>query len=66
MDKVEEAFLKSHLFTKKELIKSFKLYIEYIKDNCKYTGKLKKNKLDLCQKFMLTLIKCKLPDLIEP
>lgn len=67
MNNIEKAFRNSHLFSKEDLIQSFKLMIEHIQsdEESEYTEKSKQKKLELCNKFMSSLEKCKLPTLTE-
>ncbi len=59
------AFYRHHLFSKEDLIKSFKMTMEHIeldKDK-EYTEMSKHHKLQLCRKFLAKLEKCRLPEL---
>lgn len=67
MNDVVTAFQNSQLFSKSELLQSFELMMEHI-ENSKETGYAKgsiKKKIELCNKFLTLLKKCKLPTLTE-
>jgi excisionase family DNA binding protein len=67
MMNLEKAFRNSHLFTKEDLIESFELtkeHIEFDEEN-HYTQASIQKKLQLCNKFLTELQKCKLPKLAE-
>ncbi len=61
------AFRNSKLFSKEELIESFKLTMEYIEfdEDTGYTQDAIQKKMQICKKFLSTLEKCKLPRLTE-
>lgn len=63
----EKIFRKSYLFSREDLIKSFKLFTENVKQNKypKCSPVALKNRLKLCNRFLETLEKCKLPELTE-
>ena len=63
----EKIFRQNYLFTREDLIKSFKLFIEHIEQNehPKCSPAALKNRLKLCKRFLQTLEKCKLPDLTQ-
>lgn len=60
-------FRKNYLFTREALIKSFKMFIEHIEQNeyPKCSPAAIKNRLKLCNRFLNTLEKCKLPELTQ-
>ncbi|MHB1153716.1 MAG: hypothetical protein ACYCWE_17635 [Eubacteriales bacterium] len=57
------AFYRHNLFSKDDLIKSFKMSMEFIEldEDMGYTEKSKKCKIQLCKKFLTKLEKCRLP-----
>jgi excisionase family DNA binding protein len=59
------AFYRHSLFSKEDLIKSFKMTMEFIEfdEDMKYTKMSRHNKLQLCKKFLAKLEKCRLPEL---
>lgn len=63
----EKIFRQDYLFTREDLIKSFKLFIEHIEQNeyPKCSPAALKNRLKLCKRFLETLEKCKLPTLTQ-
>ncbi len=65
MHDIEAAFRNSQLFSKEELILSFELMMEHIEHDAGYTKGSIKQKLELCNKFLVVLKKCKLPILTE-
>lgn len=67
MQNIENAFRNSYLFSKEDLIQSLKLTMAHIEsdEEVGYTKKSKQKKLELCNKFLSSLKKCKLPTLTE-
>lgn len=63
----EKIFRKSYLFSREDLIKSFRLFTENVEQNeyPKCSPAALKNRLKLCSRFLETLEKCKLPELTE-
>ena len=63
----EKIFRQNYLFTREDLIKSFKMFIEHIEQNehPKCSPAALKNRLKLCKRFLETLEKCKLPELTQ-
>lgn len=66
MQDIISAFRKHHLFSKEELIQSFKLTMKHIRLDEDCTEESRQAKLQLCDKFLIALKKCKLPELTEP
>lgn len=66
MENIKSLFQKYHLFSSEEIIQSFELTMEHIKSNKAYTEESMQAKLQLCNKFLKILKKCKIPDLKEP
>lgn len=63
----ERIFRKCHLFSREDLIKSFRLFIDHFRLNeyPKSSPEALKNRLKLCDRFLETLEKCRLPVLTE-
>lgn len=66
VEDVLSVFYRFYCFSKDDLVETFKLTIESIKNDTHagYTKGSKQQKLQLCKKFLSTLEKCKLPTLI--
>lgn len=67
MNLKEELFRKEYLFTREDILKSLKLFVEHEKLNeePEYSHEVVNNRVKLCQKFFATVKKCKLPVLTE-
>ncbi|MEA4900736.1 helix-turn-helix domain-containing protein [Desulfitobacterium sp.] len=67
MEIKEKLFREDNLFTREDVLKSLELFIERKKLNKKsgYSNELVKNRVKLCEKFILAVEKCKLPALTE-
>ena len=67
IDLREKLFRDSHLFSREDIIKSFEMFIEHMRLNeyPRCSPVVLKNQLKLCEKFLETIKKCKLPILTE-
>ena len=67
MDVREKLFRENYLFTHEDILKSLELFIEHEKLNeeSRYSSKVVKNRVKLCEKFYAAVKKCKLPVLTE-
>ena len=67
MGKIANAFRNMYLFSKEDIIDSFKLFMEHIEfdEDNHYTNESKQKKIQLCNEFFVALQKCKLPTLTE-
>ncbi|MFZ5645382.1 MAG: hypothetical protein ACOY46_17565 [Bacillota bacterium] len=67
LDIKEELFREDYLFTREDILKSLELFIEHEKLNEEnlYSDEVVKNRVKLCEKFIKSVRKCKLPVLTE-
>lgn len=67
MDVKEKLFRENHLFTREDILKSLELFIDHEKFNEEpsYSNEIAKNRVQLCEKFIAAVKKCKLPVLSE-
>jgi excisionase family DNA binding protein len=67
MDIKEELFRENFLFTREDVLKSLELFVEHEKsyEEPRYSNKVVKNRVKLCEKFIAAVKKCKLPVLTE-
>lgn len=67
MDIKEELFRDTFMFTREDILKSLGLFIEHEKLNegHEYSIEVVKNRVKLCEKFIASVKKCKLPVLTE-
>ena len=67
-EKAEQAFREEHLFSKSELIASFRGYMEYVATESEtgVSDAMRERRLKLCQRFMDKLQTCHLPTQTEP
>ena len=63
----ERIFRKSHLFSREDVIKSFRMFIDHFRLNeyPKSSPEALLNRLKLCERFLDTLERCRLPVLTE-
>lgn len=63
----ERIFRKSYLFSREDVIKSFRMFIEHFRLNeyPKSSPETLINRLKLCERFLDTLERCRLPVLTE-
>ncbi len=66
-EKAEKAFREENLFSKEELVASFKGYMEYVatEDETGISEAMREKRLELCQRFLDKLQACHLPTQIE-
>ena len=67
-EKAEKAFKEENLFTKEELVVSFKGYMDYVatEDETGVSEPMREKRLELCQRFLDKLQSCHLPAQTEP
>jgi hypothetical protein len=67
METREKLFRENYLFSREDIIKSFEMFLEHVKLNeyPKYSSVVLRNRITLCEKFLATIKKCKLPVLTD-
>lgn len=67
-EKAEKAFREENLFSKAELVASFRGYMEYVatEDETGISEAMREKHLELCQRFLEKLRACHLPTQVEP